>query len=90
MSFVRFVLHKNFTNRKNQYNQVGLTGLNIIGTPGVTTGHRAAGHGLDTGVLSEYDDLSFLMYTDKEVGEKIKDHHLNYTIIPGCSNYLQA
>ena len=65
---MRFVLHKNFTNRKNQYNQVGLAGLNIIGTP---WGDRSSRPGLETGVLSEYDDLSFLMYTDKEVAQII-------------------
>merc|ERR1711936_571529 len=75
VSFVKFVLHKNYQNRKNQYNQVGLAGLNVIGTPkvslvgGSSAALRSPLDGSD--VLSDYDDLSFLMYTDREVAQII-------------------
>ena len=99
VSFVKFVLHKNYQNRKNQYNQVwtaglqtkhkhnmnieinprksqvGLAGVNVIGTPkvplvdGSANSLRSPLDGSD--VLSDYDDLSFLMYTDREVAQII-------------------
>ena len=53
--------------------QVALSAVNIIGTPAQTPAPAAASArsiktALDgDGVLSEYDDISFLMYTDKEV-----------------------
>jgi len=70
VSFVRFVLHKNHTNRKNQYNQVGLSAVNIIGTP-KTPLPSGPVNDLESDVFSEYDDLAFLMYTDKEVSQII-------------------
>ena len=30
-TFLKFVLHKNFVNRLNLYNQVGLIAINVIG-----------------------------------------------------------
>merc|ERR1712130_141488 len=70
VSFVKLVLHKNHQNRKNQYNQVGLYGVNLIGQPTSTT--TSEGDWLEDGdVLSPYDDLSFLMYTDTEVAQLI-------------------
>ena len=53
--------------------QVALSAVNIIGTPAQAPATAAASArsiktALDgDGVLSEYDDISFLMYTDKEV-----------------------
>ena len=52
---------------------MALSAVNIIGTPAQTPAAAAASArsmktALDgDGVLSEYDDISFLMYTDKEV-----------------------
>jgi len=74
VTFLRFILHKNHTNRKNQYNQVGFAAINIIGTPvdSVPSSGKSMKSALDReGVLSEYDDISFLMYTDKEVAQII-------------------
>jgi len=68
VSFVKLVLHKNHQNRKNQYNQVGLFGVNLIGQP--TSCATPEGDWLED-VLSPYDDLSFLMYTDSEVAQLI-------------------
>merc|ERR1711997_212191 len=65
----------NYQNRKNQYNQVGLAGVNVIGTPkvpfvdGSAKSLKSPLDGSD--VLSDYDDLSFLMYTDREVAQII-------------------
>merc|ERR1712203_303630 len=56
-------------------NQVGLAGVNVIGTPkvslveGSAKSLRSPLDGSD--VLSDYDDLSFLMYTDREVAQII-------------------
>ena len=51
--------------------QVALSAVNIIGTPAMApaaASARSMKTALDgDGVLSEYDDISFLMYTDKEV-----------------------
>jgi len=70
VSFVKLVMHKNHQNRKNQYNQVGLYGVNLIGQP--TSNVNSDGDWLENGdVLSPYDDLSFLMYTDIEVAQLI-------------------
>ena len=53
--------------------QVGLAGLNIIGT--AVSGGTGAGQQqfslAEHSVLSEYDDLSFLMYTDTEVAQLV-------------------
>ena len=55
--------------------QVGLAGVNVIGTPkvplveGSANSLRSPLDGSD--VLSDYDDLSFLMYTDREVAQII-------------------
>ena len=52
---------------------MALSAVNIIGTPAQAPAPAAASArsmktALDgDGVLSEYDDISFLMYTDKEV-----------------------
>ena len=50
--------------------QVGLTALNIIGTP-VEKSESQNGFNLDGDLWSLYDDLSFLMYTDTEVAQLI-------------------
>ena len=51
--------------------KVALSAVNIIGTPSqasAAASARSIKTALDgDGVLSEYDDISFLMYTDKEV-----------------------
>ena len=51
--------------------KVALSAVNIIGTPAqapAAASARSIKTALDgDGVLSEYDDISFLMYTDKEV-----------------------
>jgi len=70
ITFVKLVLHKNYQNRKNQYNQVGLSAIDIIGTP-VEKADNQNGFNLDSDVWSLYDDLSFLMYTDTEVAQLI-------------------
>ena len=52
---------------------MALSAVNIIGTPAMapataSASARSMKTALDgDGVLSEYDDISFLMYTDKEV-----------------------
>ena len=54
--------------------KVGLAGINVIGTPKVSLvgGSAALRSPLDgSDVLSDYDDLSFLMYTDREVAQII-------------------
>ena len=53
--------------------QVGLAGLNIIGTAvsGGTGARQQQFPPAEHSVLSEYDDLSFLMYTDTEVAQLV-------------------
>ena len=51
---------------------MALSAVNIIGTPAMAPATAASARSMKTaldgdGVLSEYDDISFLMYTDKEV-----------------------
>ena len=51
---------------------MALSAVNIIGTPAQAPATAASARSIKTaldgdGVLSEYDDISFLMYTDKEV-----------------------
>ena len=63
--------------------QVALSAVNIIGTPAMAPAPAAASArsiktALDgDGVLSEYDDISFLMYTDKEVTNALMVLSLN-------------
>ena len=56
--------------------QVGFAAINIIGTPVDPVPSSDLGKSMKSaldgeGVLSEYDDISFLMYTDKEVAQII-------------------
>jgi len=71
VSFIKFVLHKNHTNRKNQYNQIGLAAINVIGTPKNSQPGSSVSPLENEKSFSEYDDLSFIMYTDKEVAQII-------------------
>lgn len=50
--------------------KVGLAAVNIIGTPKSPLPSGPV-NDLDSDVFSEYDDLAFLMYTDKEVSQII-------------------
>ena len=55
---------------------MALSAVNIIGTPAQAPATAASARSIKTaldgdGVLSEYDDISFLMYTDKEVAQII-------------------
>ncbi len=72
-SFLKFILHKNFVNRQNVYNQVGLIAINIIGTDLNDTNH----HHMDLDLkrpdyISPLDDLAFVMYQDPEVRQIIR------------------
>ncbi len=61
--FLKLVLRRNHINRENEYNQVSLLGVNVLGHPvsafdeeeRVTKPHR--------------EDLAFLMYTDPDIVE---------------------
>ena len=53
-----------------------MAAINVIGTPKepiqIQSSAKSMRSALDNeGVLSEYDDISFLMYTDKEVAQII-------------------
>ena len=59
---------------------MALSAVNIIGTPAQApaASARSIKTALDgDGVLSEYDDISFLMYTDKEVTNALMVLSLN-------------
>ena len=60
---------------------MALSAVNIIGTPApapASASARSMKTALDgDGVLSEYDDISFLMYTDKEVTNALMVLSLN-------------
>jgi len=71
VSFIKLVLYKNFQNKKNQYNQVGLTAINILGTYENDNATQVDEFNLDE-VLSPYDELSFLVYTDSDVVQLIQ------------------
>ena len=47
--------------------QIGLAAINVIGTPKNNQNGSAVSPLDNENSFSEYDDLSFLMYTDKEV-----------------------
>lgn len=63
--FLKFLLKKNHLNRYNEYNQVGLMGLNVIGTPIDKDKHSEK----PLYKLSHRDDLAFLMYMDTDIAE---------------------
>ena len=74
-TFVKLMLRQNHINRHNEYNQVSLLGVNIVGTP-VEDEEDASGSGSGEDersekrrgkTLSHRDDLSFLMYTDSDI-----------------------
>jgi len=62
--------HNQFESYVCSWNQVGLTAVNIIGTP-LEKAESQNGFSLDGDIWSLYDDLSFLMYTDTEVAQLI-------------------
>lgn len=72
-TFLKFVLHKNFVNRQNLYNQVGLIAINIIGDnlamdmdPAVHAAQKRPDY------ISPLDDLAFTMYQDPEISQIIR------------------
>ncbi len=72
-NFVRLVLKQNHITKHNDFNQVGLRGLSVIGTPdsgksGGRTSRRGSRVG-DFSFVPRRQDLAFLVYTDKDVAE---------------------
>jgi len=78
-TFLKFVLHKNFVNRQNLYNQVGLIAINIIGDelpenlrnnmeldPAAYAAQKRPDY------ISPLDDLAFTMYQDPEISQIIR------------------
>lgn len=77
-TFLKFVLHKNFVNRQNLYNQVGLIAINIIGDD---LAENLRGMDMDPAThaaqkrpdyISPLDDLAFTMYQDPEISQIIR------------------
>ncbi|XP_059087366.1 centrosomal protein of 104 kDa-like [Tigriopus californicus] len=66
--FLKLLLKKNHLNRYNEYNQVSLMGLNVIGTPIDKDKHSEK----PLYKLSHRDDLAFLMYMDTDIAEVIE------------------
>lgn len=76
-SFLKFIMHKNFVNRQNIYNQVGLIAINVIGTDinedrtmDLDPAALAAAKRPD--YISPLDDLAFVMYQDPEIRKIIQ------------------
>ncbi|CAD5115537.1 DgyrCDS4504 [Dimorphilus gyrociliatus] len=82
--FVKFVIHKNYINKFNLYNQVGLIALNIIGSkiddplepnfndPRASVDPAAAGVYNRPDYISPLEDLAFDMYQDPEIAQIIR------------------
>jgi len=60
--FVKLVLKRNHVNRKNQYNQISLMGVNVMGYPCQPAANPAPRK-------PHREDLAFLMYTDPDIVE---------------------
>lgn len=69
-STTRFLAYYKITYSTTIPKKVGLTAVNIIGTP-LEKADSQNVFNLDGDVWSLYDDLSFLMYTDVEVAQLI-------------------
>ncbi|TPP62781.1 hypothetical protein FGIG_07563 [Fasciola gigantica] len=77
-TFVQLLLHKNYTNEHNLYNQVGLIAINLIGDPvrkfpgstNVLSGGSGAKNRPD--FIPPTEDLAFDIYQDPEVANIIR------------------
>ena len=72
VSFVKFSLRSNHFHKGNEFNQVGLMGVSIMGkikenNPDRLLNRRKTEADLDT--VPRRRDLAFLMYTDTQVAE---------------------
>lgn len=83
-SFMKLVLHKNFVNKLNSFNQIGVVAINIIGNDldDLDLHSNRLDHVADPSVLavvkrpdyiSPLDDLAFAMYQDQEISAIIID-----------------
>uniref|UniRef100_T1JB15 TOG domain-containing protein n=1 Tax=Strigamia maritima TaxID=126957 RepID=T1JB15_STRMM len=73
--FVKFILHKNYVNRHNLCNQVGLVAVNVIGDDyddNYSTTEAGAINQRKADIISSLDDLAFDMYQDSEVAHIIR------------------
>ena len=70
VSFLKLLLKQNFMHKKNEFNQVGLMGLSIFGiSDKPKAGSRRPSRSDDNSIVPRRQDLTFLMYTDKDVAE---------------------
>uniref|UniRef100_T1JKS3 TOG domain-containing protein n=1 Tax=Strigamia maritima TaxID=126957 RepID=T1JKS3_STRMM len=72
---VKFILHKNYVNRHNLCNQVGLVAVNVIGDDyddNYSTTEAGAINQRKADIISSLDDLAFDMYQDSEVAHIIR------------------
>ncbi len=67
--FVKLVLRRNHINRENEYNQVSILGINVMGLP-----VRAEDEGRVV-TKPHREDLGFLMYTDPDIVEVSAREH---------------
>jgi hypothetical protein len=72
-SFVKLLMKHNHINKGNEYNQVGLMGVSIVGLPDkARPGKNRSRRGSridELSVVPRRQDLAFLMYTDKDIVE---------------------
>ncbi|PAA51401.1 hypothetical protein BOX15_Mlig022803g1 [Macrostomum lignano] len=77
--YLKLVIHKNYVNKHNLYNQVGLVAVNLIGDPLyspmdiVSRPDKAPDDRVfGPDYISPLDDLAFDMYQDREIADVIR------------------
>ncbi|CAF1175141.1 unnamed protein product [Rotaria sordida] len=77
--FLKLVIHKNYVNRLNIYNQVSIVAINLLGDDidksheNVETQSDAIANSSRSDQISIIDDLAFAMYQDPEIAAIIKN-----------------
>ncbi|CAF1036738.1 unnamed protein product [Rotaria sordida] len=76
-SFLKLIIHKNYTNRYNVHNQVSIIAINLLGND-IDKSHENHDDQYDSNSnksdqISIVDDLAFAMYQDPEIAVIIKN-----------------
>ena len=89
---MKLVLRRNHINRLNEYNQISLMGVNVLGTSDGSAG--GGGYGV-AAVAPQRTDLAFLMYTDPDIVSVSVvcfsltfDHRPQFAFFQSSANYL--
>ncbi|CAF2057327.1 unnamed protein product [Rotaria magnacalcarata] len=77
--FIKLVIHKNYANRSNMYNQVSIVAINLLGDDidksieNSENQSETAANNARSDQISIIDDLAFAMYQDREIAAIIKN-----------------